>query len=576
MKMAFSSQSCFPIHPSCRFRVALMLLFTYLPTVFSKTVTYNWDVSWVNASPDGFSRPVIGINGLWPCPPISVTIGDRVVINLRNNLGNETTSLHFHGLFQTGSNTMDGPAGVTQCPVPPGEKFTYDFVVNQPGTYWYHSHNKAQYIDGFRGAFIVHDPSAPFKYDEEVVLTVSDWYHDQAPGLINYFQSPQNVIDHDGAEPIPNSALMQDAQNSKINVKPGKTYLFRVSNIGSFVGSYLSFEGHEMTIVEVDGVYTEPQKTNQIYLTSAQRYSVLITTKTSMERNFAIQSTLDTDMFDTIPSWAQPDVNGYLVYNSKKPLPVVPPLRDLKPFDDMKLEPKDRQRVLGRVDHQIIMVMDFITDSGVNRAVINNHSYVPQKVPTLYTALSARKQATNPLIYGVNSNSYVLRHNEVVEIVLINHDDGHHPWHLHGHNFQIIDRSPADTEYNPSTVVPYSKTPVRRDVVQVHSSGYVVIRFRADNPGIQLFHCHIEWHVEAGLVATFIEAPEKLQNSLTIPHQHQKICERQGIPTKGNAAGNMKNYTDLTGANTEFEKNNWGALITPPKRILKKAYDFKS
>lgn len=49
-----------------------MLLFTYLPLVFSRTVTYNWDVSWVNASPDGFSRPVIGINGLWPCPPISV------------------------------------------------------------------------------------------------------------------------------------------------------------------------------------------------------------------------------------------------------------------------------------------------------------------------------------------------------------------------------------------------------------------------------------------------------------------------------------------------------------------------
>ena len=59
-----------------------------------------------------------------------VEIGDRVVVNLRNQLGNETTSLHFHGLFQQGSNTMDGPAGVTQCPIPPGEKFTYDFVVS--------------------------------------------------------------------------------------------------------------------------------------------------------------------------------------------------------------------------------------------------------------------------------------------------------------------------------------------------------------------------------------------------------------------------------------------------------------
>lgn len=240
--------------------------------------------------------------------------------------------------------------------------------VQQPGTYWYHSHNKGQYVDGFRGAFVVHDPSAPFKYDEEVVLTVSDWYHDQAPGLINYFQSAQNVIDHDGAEPIPNSALIQDGQNSKINVKPGKTYLFRIANTGAFVGSYLTFEDHEMTIVEIDGVYTQPQKTQQIYLTSAQRYSVLITTKADKDRNFGIQSTLDTDMFDTIPEWADPDVNGYLVYNSNKPLPAVAPLRDLRPFDDMKLEPEDRQRILGRVDHQIVMDMDFITDAGVNRS----------------------------------------------------------------------------------------------------------------------------------------------------------------------------------------------------------------
>lgn len=175
------------------------------------------------------------------------------------------------------------------------------------------------------------------------------------------------MIEQDGAEPIPNSALMQDGQYREIKVKPGKTYLFRVANIGSFVGSYLSFEDHEMTIVEVDGVYTEPQKAKQIYLTSAQRYSVLVTTKKSTDRNFAIQSTLDTDMFDEIPSWANPDVNGYLVYDCKIPLPFVPPLRVLNPFDDMELVPKDRQEVLGPVDRQIIMDMDFITDAGVNR-----------------------------------------------------------------------------------------------------------------------------------------------------------------------------------------------------------------
>ncbi|KAH7317365.1 Cupredoxin [Rhexocercosporidium sp. MPI-PUGE-AT-0058] len=235
------------------------------------------------------------------------------------------------------------------------------------------------------------------------------------------------------------------------------------------------------------------------------------------------------------------------LHDSKKPLPVVAPLRNFAPVDEMLLEPKDQMKLLSRVGHRIVMEMDFITVAGVNRGVSLNPS-----VPTLYTALSTGKQASNPVVYGVNPNSYVLGYGEVIEVVLINHGGGHHHWHLHGHNFQIIDRSPTDTKYDPATVVASSAIPVHRDTVQVHGGGYVVI------PRIQPFHCHIEWHVEAGLVATFVEAPEKLQGYLTIPRQHQQICERQGIPTKGNAAGNTRNYTDLTGANTEFERNNWG------------------
>lgn len=91
--------------------------------------TYNWDVTWVKACPDGVCRPAIGINGKWPCPRIEVPIGERVIIHVNNKLGNETTAIHFHGLFQTGTNGMDGPAGVTQCPIPVGGSFTYDFTV---------------------------------------------------------------------------------------------------------------------------------------------------------------------------------------------------------------------------------------------------------------------------------------------------------------------------------------------------------------------------------------------------------------------------------------------------------------
>jgi len=278
---------------------------------------------------------------------------------------------------------MDGPAAVTQCPIAPGQSFTYDFVVctssrrpnicilrtyqvNQPGTYWYHSHMKGQYIDGLRGAFIVHDPSAPFKYDEEVYLTMSDWYHAEAPGLINYFESQTNE-DDGGSEPIPDAALLGDGQNTTINVLPGKTYFFRFINIGSFVGMYLSIPGHTLTIVEVDGVYTNPYDVDQLYITVAQRYSVLVKTKSDTSENFPILAALDTAMFDHIPPNAQPNVYGYLIYDSSKPLPPVSPLTNLSEFNDMVLVPQDGMGALRNTDHQILITMDFDDDSGVNR-----------------------------------------------------------------------------------------------------------------------------------------------------------------------------------------------------------------
>ena len=91
---------------------------------------YNWDVTWVNRNPDGLKeRPVIGINNQWPPPAINANVGEKITVHLTNQLGNETTGLHFHGLFQNGSNSMDGPTGVTQCPIGPGEKFTQVFTV---------------------------------------------------------------------------------------------------------------------------------------------------------------------------------------------------------------------------------------------------------------------------------------------------------------------------------------------------------------------------------------------------------------------------------------------------------------
>lgn len=79
----------------------LTVLSVFFASVHAATVTYDFDIGWTTANPDGaFDRPVIGINGQWPIPRISANVGDQIVVKLHNSLGNQSTSLHFHGLFQ--------------------------------------------------------------------------------------------------------------------------------------------------------------------------------------------------------------------------------------------------------------------------------------------------------------------------------------------------------------------------------------------------------------------------------------------------------------------------------------------
>jgi iron transport multicopper oxidase len=110
------------------FLFAIYLFFSSICN--AATVTYDFNATWITANPDGqFERSVIGLNNQWPIPTIRVSVGDQLIVTLHNGLGNVSTSLHFHGMFQNGTTDMDGAADVSQCPVPPGSSFIYNFTV---------------------------------------------------------------------------------------------------------------------------------------------------------------------------------------------------------------------------------------------------------------------------------------------------------------------------------------------------------------------------------------------------------------------------------------------------------------
>jgi iron transport multicopper oxidase len=106
---------------------------------------------------------------------------------------------------------------------------------------------------------------------------------------------------------------------------------------------------------------------------------------------------------------------------------------------------------------------------------------------------------------------------------------------------------------------------MRRDTLVVYPGVGATIRFKANNPGIWLFHCHTEFHVEAGMTATLIEAPDvMIARKPYLPASHKLACDSQNIPRTGNAAGNGKNWLDLTGLDKESSPSYYGAMITPP------------
>lgn len=134
-----------------------------------ETSVVSWDIL------PGQTMLAYAFNGQVPGPRLRVTEGDRVRINVRNNLP-DPTSVHWHGLVLP--NEMDGAADVTQRPIERGETFTYEFAASVPGTYFYHSHFEPdrQQALGLYGALIVDPRDGPaYDYDHEVVVQLQEW-----------------------------------------------------------------------------------------------------------------------------------------------------------------------------------------------------------------------------------------------------------------------------------------------------------------------------------------------------------------------------------------------------------------
>lgn len=508
---------------------------------------YEFVVEEMLGAPDGVTKPMLVVNGLFPGPTIEVNQYDRLVVRVINRIQNATT-IHWHGIPQNGTAYYDGTAGITECGIPPGQSLTYDFTFGDfSGTTWWHSHYDTQYTDGVTGALIVHptfpDPPGFPTWDEELVIELTDVYHTFSTILNAQYLSPSGPIGGSaGDEPVPDSGALNGlgqyhglGNYFNFTLQPNKTYRLRLIHTGSLADIRFSVDNHPLTVIEADGTLTEPTVVAGLTLAVAQRYSVLLTTNQT-NGSYWMRTLQQTDMFTYKLPGQNPDNRGIISYGTGTG-PTLPPAKEdpgatlggmqLNDLDPYTLPPAVPEAVPDNTKfYQVSFEFDNLP-SGASRAYMNGTSWDPLpktnillEIQRAYNAGRAFAPEGASVQFG---NQFLITEDkiEVLDLVLENNDNGDHPFHLHGYSPWMI--GVGDSPYDPTNVTLNTVNPLSRDTVEIPANGWVRLRFITYNPGAWTLHCHISWHMSAGLLMQFVTLPS-VAATLPIPQVIANMC----------------------------------------------------
>ncbi|XP_065666462.1 uncharacterized protein LOC136087501 [Hydra vulgaris] len=253
-------------------------------------------------SADGENRMVIVINGTLPGPPIVVYEHQNLIIHVKNMLLSDVTTLHWHGLHQKGTPSMDGVGWISQCPISSGQTFTYKFKAEPKGTFWYHSHVGSQRTNGAYGAFIIKErEKVNTENITDVIMTVGDWHHTSSEEVYlkmlygNFIKmKPYNIsktvdgsmfsnvpwfsalIEGKGRYIDPNTGKGNGAPLTWYTVKHGLKYRFRSINVGTMYPMRISVDGHEISVIASDGYDIKPYSAESVIVQPGERFDFIL------------------------------------------------------------------------------------------------------------------------------------------------------------------------------------------------------------------------------------------------------------------------------------------------------------
>ena len=543
----------------------IILLVTTNIVQAQKTIRYDLFVKDTLVNFAGKEKRAIAVNGQLPMPTLTFTEGDTAEIYVHNEL-NESTSLHWHGLFLP--NKEDGVPYLTQMPIKPHTTHLYKFPIIQSGTHWYHSHSGLQEQIGMYGSFIMNKreddktfrkgiddlPTIPVVLSEwtnynpnnvhRMLHNATDWFAIKKGTTQSYAEAIKQkhlktklknewkrMLAMDVSDVYYNKFLMNGINEQQLSqFKSGDKVRLRVSNGGASTYFWLTYAGGKITVVANDGNDVEPVDVDRLIIAVSETYDIIVTIPN------------DSTSYEFLAT-SEDRINSASMYLGNGIKQLTAPLPKLKYFEGMKmmngmmkmngnLDDMGMQMSLNQMDMNVVMYPEITGEDKpkMNDMKMGSEQYNSNKLSDIVTlnysmlrspvSTSLPKEAIvkelrfeltgnmNRYVWSLNNkvvsetDKILIKKGENVRMVIYNGSMMRHPMHLHGHDFRLLN---GQGDNSPL-----------KNIVDIMPMETDTLEFNANVEGDWFFHCHILYHMMSGMGRVFTY--ENQANNPLIPN----------------------------------------------------------
>ncbi len=543
----------------------IILLVTTNIVQAQKTIRYDLFVKDTLVNFAGKEKRAIAVNGQIPMPTLTFTEGDTAEIYVHNEL-NESTSLHWHGLFLP--NKEDGVPYLTQMPIKPHTTHLYKFPIIQNGTHWYHSHSGLQEQIGMYGSFIMNKreddktfrkgiddlPTIPVVLSEwtnynpnnvhRMLHNATDWFAIKKGTTQSYAEAIKQkhlktklknewkrMLAMDVSDVYYNKFLMNGINEQQLSqFKGGDKVRLRVSNGGASTYFWLTYAGGKITVVANDGNDVEPVDVDRLIIAVSETYDIIVTIPN------------DSTSYEFLAT-SEDRINSASMYLGNGIKQLTAPLPKLKYFEGMKmmngmmkmngnLDDMGMQMSLNQMDMNVVMYPEITGEDKhkMNDMKMGSEQYNSNKLSDIVTlnysmlkspvSTSLPKEAIvkelrfeltgnmNRYVWSLNNkvvsetDKILIKKGENVRMIIYNGSMMRHPMHLHGHDFRLLNG--------------HGNNSPLKNIVDIMPMETDTLEFNANVEGDWFFHCHILYHMMSGMGRVFTY--ENQANNPLIPN----------------------------------------------------------